>query len=827
MAAAPTTATNTTDTTTTADTDAYLGYYPVGAFVVSNKTSLGPLISHLRQQGRLRSGRNVTDFDTACCDCCCSAVEGKKTTQTTSAQDSSPLHPTSGSRVNAAQPLSSSSSFSTSSSACSSEVTQWLVLFRESPLDHVQPSHAEDTATTTGPHSGEQTGGTAAEALAEWKRVSLYAPAVSQAMTTPSSSPLFTATRTFLRHFRKEVAAPVTESSPTTRMGYTAVHTVGAWTQGELAELLSGRALGLQTTSTSSPTGASASVVLPPLCYVHQLRGYSLACCPLDALPHSVLALRARAIARHRQQHREASASSPAPLEEGGSSCGSKKGQAAPEDSSASFSFAELFGGIGMFRMGLERVGGVADFAVEFAMPAQTVYTANFHCVQPTAQPSGADESAPVASSSSSSALQAAPPLVGDITELPSVFFPPHDVLTAGFPCQSFAKAGPATGLLHSKGWLFYEVVRVLRAARPKAFVLENVENLVSVEGGEQLGEILRRLQHPCSSSSSSATCDGDGDDCPSALPTTPSCESALHTTRDVHYNVCHRVVDGGVVTPQTRRRVYFIGVRTDCPWSTVRSGEESVTTPTAKVQVEGEVERRLNVIFDDALAALTAVGEASPFRCVRDVLLESLPPPGWSTDQVQSHLRTLRLSPSQWAIIRRSKSFRQNPSWRLVDLDGRARTLMGSYRTSYQLYSEFVPYPSSGDTTSLLQSPPLAACTTPPQHDGNESTSDSQVTLTDGRSNSTGELADAFGDVEDGATPALRFYAVRECARLQGIPDTFSFLTDGSDRVEEAFRASRLPSGAAYKLVGNAVNPIVVECLGRSLVRAVDLHAL
>lgn len=59
---------------------------------------------------------------------------------------------------------------------------------------------------------------------------------------------------------------------------------------------------------------------------------------------------------------------------------------------------------------------------------------------------------------------------------------PAHDFLTAGFPCQSFSVAGDGAGLDDHRGVLFFEVLRMLQAHKPKAFLLENVPHMIKLE---------------------------------------------------------------------------------------------------------------------------------------------------------------------------------------------------------------------------------------------------------------------------------------------------------------------------------------------------------
>nr|AGT02603.1 DNA (cytosine-5-)-methyltransferase [Strigomonas oncopelti] len=564
---------------------------------------------------------------------------------------------------------------------------------------------------------------------------------------------------------------------------YTAVHVAGAMTPETLARYLSGGYL-------ASSQGAAASQ--PPVAFVYFLRAYSRPCytaADLSRLPvsHQQLLLRAGT-----QQ-------APAPHPDG------------------SFTFTELFGGIGMFRAGLEAAGGTAALAVEMAPPAVTVYDANF----PPCATAGL--------------LWA-----GDLTELPSYLLPRgHGLLSAGFPCQSFAKAGPALGLQMQHGQLFYEVVRALRACLPACFLLENVANLVEVEDGRQLAEILRWLRCPLTGETQTATA--------AAAPL---------------YAVQYRVLDGQHVSAQVRRRVYFVGIRSDvplrekekdeenarergtCAEDVLRRAEEKLEQMAAAAQSATEVLPRVTVPTSRPPSACTGRSPAHVlYRTVRDVLLSSHPwQPSASPSPSSSappacyacladYLRSLHLSQVQWEALARTHSFRQHPSWRVADLRGRARTLMGSYRTSYQLYSEFVPANTEEtDAAVAAVQRTLAAVggRSDPSRDGDRCEDNKEDTATNKPDD---EDASLF------ASP-LRFYAARECARLQGIPDSFElqipqeqpFFADAAAsgrREEEKCTGDRrsLSEGSIYKLIGNAVNPIVIECIAKAMCEVVAME--
>ncbi|MFV9711716.1 MULTISPECIES: DNA cytosine methyltransferase [Pantoea] len=130
------------------------------------------------------------------------------------------------------------------------------------------------------------------------------------------------------------------------------------------------------------------------------------------------------------------------------------------------FTFIDLFAGLGGFHLALKRLGGVCRFAVEWKEPLQNLYEDNFG-IRP----------------------------LGDITKIPLNIIPDHDVLTAGFPCQPFSKAGEQLGFECTKqGGLFFNVVEILKHKRPKFFILENVPNLLKHDDGKTWVKIQQLL---------------------------------------------------------------------------------------------------------------------------------------------------------------------------------------------------------------------------------------------------------------------------------------------------------------------------------------------
>ena len=117
---------------------------------------------------------------------------------------------------------------------------------------------------------------------------------------------------------------------------------------------------------------------------------------------------------------------------------------------------------------------------------------------------------------------------------------PAHDILTAGFPCQPFSISGVSKknslGRPHgfadrTQGTLFFEIVRILDAHRPRAFILENVRNLRNHDRGRTFDTIERVLRD------------------------------------DLGYDVHSRVLDARHVVPQHRERIFIVGFREPRPF--------------------------------------------------------------------------------------------------------------------------------------------------------------------------------------------------------------------------------------------------------------------
>lgn len=174
-----------------------------------------------------------------------------------------------------------------------------------------------------------------------------------------------------------------------------------------------------------------------------------------------------------------------------------------PPQTKPKFKFIDLFAGIGGIRLAYQNLGGKCVFTSEWDTYSKKTYDANFGEVP-----------------------------FGDITEINENEIPDHDILLGGFPCQPFSIAGVskknslgrAHGFLdETQGTLFFDVARIIKHKMPKAFMLENVKNLVSHDKGNTF-KIIKE------------------------------------TLKELGYSIYFKVLDGQHFVPQHRERIIIVG---------------------------------------------------------------------------------------------------------------------------------------------------------------------------------------------------------------------------------------------------------------------------
>lgn len=82
----------------------------------------------------------------------------------------------------------------------------------------------------------------------------------------------------------------------------------------------------------------------------------------------------------------------------------------------------------------------------------------------------------------------------GDITKINADELPDFDCLVGGFPCQAFSIAGKRGGFDDTRGTLFFDLARILRAKQPRLFVFENVKGLLNHDSGRTFATIIQTI---------------------------------------------------------------------------------------------------------------------------------------------------------------------------------------------------------------------------------------------------------------------------------------------------------------------------------------------
>lgn len=177
--------------------------------------------------------------------------------------------------------------------------------------------------------------------------------------------------------------------------------------------------------------------------------------------------------------------------------------------------FIDLFAGIGGIRKGFELA------CLEEGIDTECVFTSEIkpHAIK-VLQQNHPDEI-----------------INGDITTISTDEIPQFDILLAGFPCQAFSAAGKRLGFEDTRGTLFFDVARILKAHKPCGFILENVEGLVNHDKENSKDIIGRTLR------------------------------TILNTLESIGYKVSWKVLNAKYFgVPQDRKRIYITGTLTEKP---------------------------------------------------------------------------------------------------------------------------------------------------------------------------------------------------------------------------------------------------------------------
>ena len=166
------------------------------------------------------------------------------------------------------------------------------------------------------------------------------------------------------------------------------------------------------------------------------------------------------------------------------------------------FTFIDLFCGIGGFHQALRKRGGKCVLACDIDEACRDNYFDNYG-VRPEK----------------------------NIRQIKENEVPDHDILTAGFPCQTFSNAGKKKCMTDERGTLFNEIIRIAGHKKPKFMILENVSHIRKVDNGNVFKYILQKLD-----------------------------ETGYYCKEDTVFNLSQHQF--GI--PQQRERVFFVCIRKD-----------------------------------------------------------------------------------------------------------------------------------------------------------------------------------------------------------------------------------------------------------------------
>ena len=390
-----------------------------------------------------------------------------------------------------------------------------------------------------------------------------------------------------------------------------------------------------------------------------------------------------------------------------------------PVSTKASFTFVDVFAGIGGFRIAMEALGGRCVGSCEVDPYARNTYRQNFDTRNEF--------------------------YVSDIARLD---IDPQqvvvDVLCGGFPCQSFStlarddcnselfsdnckRGGLETP---NKGKLFFQLLRVLRKCQPKIFVFENVKGLVNLDGGSHLQQIVDLLR-----------------------------ESGYHTS--------YEIVDTAWFLPQRRERIFFVGVRRDLLGDSYQSQNYVAFTPR-------EIKQKYQLYDNDIQEGIDRYGIILRSNSISAHHHHNRDKSSWLQPSrlgdffendhavVKENSHTF-LSSHQWNKILSQKyiQIHADGSGQLITADEACvQTLVASYRQSYLIHSQFVVARNNLHYTRQQY----------------ELLTESQKrrSIPCDFNSSRKKHSTEHHESSDTNQTLPRFFTPRECCRFQGFPEEF-----------------------------------------------------
>lgn len=365
----------------------------------------------------------------------------------------------------------------------------------------------------------------------------------------------------------------------------------------------------------------------------------------------------------------------------------------------------------------------------------------------------------------------------GDIREIKEV--EPFDLLLGGFPCQPFSYAGKRMGFGDTRGTLFFEIERLLALYQPKAFLLENVRGLYTHDGGRTFATIMEKL----------------------------------HDLGYGTYDLLLNSSDFGV--PQNRVRLYILGIKGVNPQMTLITNLGATDSHQFKQN-----------IIQESLFDLIEDRPSWPKRTVKDILEQNVPDKYYVSDEFEQQLvdavgdlnklNGYRLidyrggqSLHSWELGKKGKCSEREIHFMNLLIQNRRKPVFGREKDGKKLSLEQIKTFYTDDDIDIVIKGLLEKGYLKEENGlynpvcGNMSFEvfkfldpDSiSITLTSSDCNRLGVIQNN----------RARRITPRECARLQGFPD--SFVVNPSDNY-------------AYKQFGNSVSVPVIEAIMNDFIK-------
>jgi DNA (cytosine-5)-methyltransferase 1 len=418
------------------------------------------------------------------------------------------------------------------------------------------------------------------------------------------------------------------------------------------------------------------------------------------------------------------------------------------------FTYVDLFSGIGGFRTALDRLGGQCVLSSEIDKFASKAYKLLYN---------------------------GAPELRGDITKIDASDVPDHDLLVGGFPCQSFSVAGKRLGFEDTRGTLFFEAARIAKEKQPKVCLFENVKGLISHDSGRTLDVIISTL---CS----------------------------------IGYTVDFNVINSKYFgVPQNRERIFIVAVRDDLvmPSEWVIQGNNVVAKGKRIIaQLDGiktfnfdwpeqtEVNVRLRDILESNVDERYYLSEEKTAKLVanlRDKEIKILNErkdddvnPVYTPELYHKTMNGRRIKPANDVIPALTVQDRHG----IVEPSGISRTIRSGGNTSLDAKHNYL-HIAEPQVSSIGN-------TNPSGNGMNGQVYDIDTGLAPTLTTNKGEGA----RITNAPHYRIRKLTPLECFRLQGFPDEYY----------TTLHENGVSNSQLYKMAGNAVTVNVIQAIGSRL---------